>query len=69
MAIRWACSTARSRVATRISKAAMALTVASWWSFAGDIYKVEAATKREKEFVALVDAKFQEAMRTLQPPS
>jgi Family of unknown function (DUF6082) len=39
-----------------------------WWERARNAYTVEATTKRDREFVALVDAKFQEAMRRLQSP-
>jgi hypothetical protein len=41
----------------------------SWWAYARDTYRVEASTKREKEFVALVDVKFQEAMQNLEGSS
>jgi hypothetical protein len=35
----------------------------SWWEYARDSYMVETSMKREQEFVALIDEKFQEAMR------
>jgi hypothetical protein len=39
-----------------------------WWSRARNVYMVEAAKKREREFVALIDAKFREAMLRIQSP-
>jgi Family of unknown function (DUF6082) len=42
----------------------------SWWAITRDNYMgPAAATKREKEFAMLVDAKFQEAMRNLEGSS
>jgi len=40
-----------------------------WWASGRDIHIKEAATKRDREFVTLVDAKFQEAMQNIQPTS
>jgi hypothetical protein len=38
-----------------------------WWAtLARNIYGAEAATKSEKEFFAIVDTKFQDAMRALE---
>jgi hypothetical protein len=41
----------------------------SWWTLTRDTYmKIEAVTKREKEFAALIDSKFQDAIRSLKSP-
>jgi hypothetical protein len=37
-----------------------------WWAQVRVTYEVESTTKREKEFFGLVDARFQDAMQTLQ---
>jgi hypothetical protein len=61
-----------------ISKASVSLQAARlfeseysrvWWAQARVTYEVEGTTKREKEFFGLVDARFQDAMRTLQSSS
>jgi hypothetical protein len=58
-----------------ISKASVSLQAARlfeseysrvWWAQARVTYEVEGTTKREKEFFGLVDARFQDVMRTLQ---
>ena len=39
-----------------------------WWkTLARDVYRVEATTKRQKEFLAIVDAEFQKATCALNP--
>ena len=39
----------------------------TWWKFANKSYELNASTKREKEFVALVNAEFQNAAQANGP--
>lgn len=39
----------------------------TWWEMAHESYEINASTKREKEFVALVSTEFQNAIQTNRP--